>query len=88
MSYPLDASVRSVWSGHARARQHFLPLHTAGLAAVGCAAQSRGCADGGLMLYKATLLCLRIGEISRTVKLHDNRFKAAKQGQKHEVLLK
>ena len=33
----------------ARARQHFLPLHTVGLAAVGCVAQSRACADGGLM---------------------------------------
>ena len=43
------ASVRSLWSELAPVRPTFLPVLTAGLAAVGCVAQLRGCADGVLM---------------------------------------
>ena len=50
--------------------------------------QSRACADGGSMPLQGGISRSPIGEISRTVKLNDNRFKTAKQGQKHEVLLK
>ena len=66
----------------ARARQHFLPVHTAGLAAVGYLAQFGGCADGGLIPYNPS---------PDRRKLEDggtSRQSAKKQGQEHVGRLK